>query len=96
MKVPNRPSYEVGWGLCVLFSWRPGQAVDANMNTEYLSPNQLHLRWSLHPESIRRIVRKGKIPAIKIGKRLRISLAEVEAYEAANLINQRKEIASHV
>ena len=52
----------------------------------YVSPRQLHERWGLHEESVRRILREGRIPAIRIGKRLRVALPDVEAYEAARRI----------
>jgi excisionase family DNA binding protein len=32
------------------------------------------------------MIREGRLPAIRIGKRLRIPLAEIEAYETANRI----------
>ena len=54
--------------------------------TSYVSPEELHNRWGLHTESIRRIVREGRLPAVRIGKRLRISLTEVEAFEARNQV----------
>ena len=60
------------------------------MNAQFLSPSQLHERWGFHPESLRRMIREGRLPAIRIGKRLRIPLAEIEAYETANrIISQR-------
>lgn len=42
----------------------------------YLNPGQLASRWGFHPESIRRKIRRGEIPAIAIGGRL---LVPVEA-----------------
>ncbi len=49
-----------------------------------ISPRQLHERWSFHPESIRRMIREGRLPAVRIGKHIRISLTDVEAFEHAN------------
>jgi excisionase family DNA binding protein len=57
-------------------------------STLFLTPRQLHERWNFHPESIRRIIREGRLPAIRIGKRLRIALADVEAFEAASRIGR--------
>jgi excisionase family DNA binding protein len=63
--------------------------VDGMDTPQYLSAHQLHLRWGLHTESVRRMTRSGRLPAIRIGKRLRIRLADVEAYESANRIQRR-------
>jgi len=58
----------------------------------YLSPRQIHFRWSCHEESIRRMIRNGRLPAIRFGnRRLRVAMADVEAYEASNRIKTRKE-----
>lgn len=57
-----------------------------NREEQFLSPAQLHERWSMHPESVRRILRQGRLPAIRIGRRLRVSLKEIETYEAANRV----------
>jgi len=62
------------------------------MNTHYLTPYELHQRWSFHVESIRRMVREGRIPAIRIGKRVRVALADVEAYEASNRKSHGKKV----
>jgi excisionase family DNA binding protein len=54
------------------------------MSTEsHLSPMKLHQRWGFHPESIRRMIRQGRLPAMRIGKRLLIAEADILAFEAA-------------
>ena len=40
------------------------------------------------------MVREGRLPAIRIGKRLRFSIVDIEAYEAASRVLRRKEVAS--
>lgn len=45
------------------------------------SPRQLAARWSFHEESIRRIIRDGRLPAMRLGKRLRVADADVLAFE---------------
>lgn len=64
------------------------------MSALYLSSRQLSERLSYHPESIRRMVREGRLPAIRIGKRLRFSMTDIEAYEAASRVLRRKDVAS--
>ena len=51
-------------------------------NVTYLSTNQLHERWGFHKESVRRMIREGRLSAVRFGKRLRVSLADIEAFEA--------------
>lgn len=60
--------------------------------TVYLSPRQLHERYGLHIESCRRLCRDGRLPAIRIGKRLRIALADVEAFETNSKLHRRTEV----
>lgn len=41
-------------------------------NKEYLSPNEIGAILSIHPNTIRNLVRKGKIESVKIGGSVRI------------------------
>lgn len=54
----------------------------------FLSSHQLQQRWGFHQESIRRMIREGRLPAVRFGKRLRVSLADIEAYENTNRLVQ--------
>ncbi len=53
------------------------------MNTppKFLDVVALQSRWDLHPESVRRLIRSGHLPAIRFGGRLRINLEDVTAFE---------------
>ena len=62
----------------------------------FYNPTQLHNRWSFHPESIRRMIRQGRLPAVRIGKRLLVSQADVEAFEQENPVVKNKGAATHV
>jgi excisionase family DNA binding protein len=55
-------------------------------HTLYLNPQQLCQRWAMHPESIRRMVRKKRLPGLRIGKSIRIAKADIEAFEAKHKI----------
>ena len=55
-------------------------------NTTFLNTYELCIRWGFHPESIRRMIRQGKIPAVRIGKSLRVSRSEVEALELSRKV----------
>ncbi|MSU37333.1 MAG: DNA-binding protein [Pedosphaera sp.] len=62
--------------------------------TSYLSPAQLHQRWQMHQESIRRMIRQGRLPAVRIGRRgLRVALCDVEAYELRSRVWVKPEVA---
>ena len=50
-------------------------------NERFITPTALARRWSFHPESVRRICRMGRLPTLRIGRRIRISLASIEAIE---------------
>lgn len=56
----------------------------------YLSPVQLAERVSFHPESIRNMIRQGRLPAVRIGNRLRVPLAEAEKFEQSVPVLPRK------
>lgn len=62
----------------------------------FYNPTQLHHRWSFHPESIRRMIRQGRLPAVRIGKRLLVAQADVEAFEQKNPVVTNKGAASRV
>ena len=47
----------------------------------YLTSADLAGRWQLHPESVRRILRQGRIPSVLVGRFHRVAIAVVEAIE---------------
>ena len=53
----------------------------------WLSPSQLARRWGVHPETILRLIRAGRLPALRVNARV-LKIAEVEA--AAHLATQAK------
>lgn len=53
---------------------------------QLLSPGATAARWEYHPESIRRLIRSGKLPAIRLGTRLRIPLKAIEEIENSGRI----------
>lgn len=58
------------------------QAILANNEFEVpLTPAQLARRWQLHPITLRRWVREGKLRCTRIGRGVRFSIAEVERIE---------------
>ena len=61
------------------------------LHDTFLNPSQLHTRWGFHPESIRRMVRQGRLPAVRIGKRLLVSQTDVEAFEQDHRVQPHAE-----
>ena len=48
-----------------------------NPPDDLLDADEAARRLGLHPETLRRLHRAGKIPAFKVGKKLRFDLAEI-------------------
>jgi excisionase family DNA binding protein len=55
--------------------------MESTIHSHYLRPSQLSQRWGFHAESIRRMIRQRRLPAVRIGKRLLVSQAAVETFE---------------
>jgi excisionase family DNA binding protein len=53
-------------------------------NAAYLTPTQISHRWSFHSESVRRMIRQGRLPAVRIGGRLLVAQGAIETFESAN------------
>lgn len=51
----------------------------------YFTPGQLAERWGFHVESVRRLLRLGKLPRVWIGRRLLIPAEAVKEYERDGL-----------
>ena len=58
---------------------------------KYLSSTDVCQRWQFHPESIRRMIRQGRLPAIRIGRRLLVAQGDVEAFESTRRVVPRSE-----
>jgi hypothetical protein len=55
-----------------------GQTVERdNLLTVY----DLAERWQFHPESVRRMIRQGRVPSFIVGRQHRVELAAVVAFE---------------
>lgn len=54
---------------------------------KFIDVSALKSRWDLHPESVRRIIRSGQLPAIRLGGRLRIDLEDIAAFEKSHRVN---------
>ena len=59
---------------------------------EFLTPAELATRWRWHPESIRRLLRQGRLPSLRLGGKRIIPVADVLAYEAAHLVGYSRQV----
>ena len=46
----------------------------------YVGVNEVADRLNIHPESVRRLIRQGKLPAIKFGNKWLVERATLEQY----------------
>lgn len=49
--------------------------------TPYLSAAEIAKRWSISTASVRRMILRGDLTYIKIGRSVRVPIASVESYE---------------
>jgi excisionase family DNA binding protein len=63
-----------------------GRKLPVMENKSLLDVTALSALWRLHPESIRRLIRAGRLPAVRFGRRLRIGLEAVQAYESSQRV----------
>ena len=56
---------------------RPAKAPAVEHEQKFLTTDQIAMRWHLHPESVRRIVREGRLPRIIIGRRIMVPLGAI-------------------
>lgn len=56
---------------------------------EFLTVAELALRWHLSPETVRRMIRDGRIPNVLIGRYHRVAVATVEAFETSGSLARR-------
>jgi hypothetical protein len=55
-----------------------------NQSSQFIDASALSSRWGLHPESVRRLIRAGKLPAIRICGRFRVWLDDVIVFETSS------------
>ncbi len=60
---------------------RPEVRLEQPCQPHFLTTAQLAERWHYHPVSVRNLVRSGALSCVRMGRRVRVPLAEVERYE---------------
>lgn len=56
---------------------------------QYYTVADVARRWQLHPESIRRMMRQGRLPRTIVGRRSLLARGAVEAFEKDGTIARR-------
>lgn len=60
---------------------RREQSQEAVKPSGFLTVAELPCRWRLHPESVRRMIREGRVPRVMVGRQNRVALSTIEALE---------------
>ncbi len=55
--------------------------------------NTAAARLDCHPETLRRIIRRGELTAVKVGSKWRVSETDLLAYLAAHTVEAKSESA---
>ena len=50
-------------------------------NELFCTPEEIAGRWGWHQESVRRLLRERRLPALKIGNRVLVKIADLIAFE---------------
>lgn len=60
---------------------------------EFMTAAEVAARWMVSEATVRAIIRKGELPAFKVGRSFRIRCDAVEAYEQRPL---EKKVGTHI
>jgi excisionase family DNA binding protein len=66
-------------------------------NTELLTPDEVADRLNLHVKTVRRYIREGQLPSVRIGKRYRVPIGALNAfaeYDRAEFPNSTSNLCS--
>jgi excisionase family DNA binding protein len=56
---------------------------------EFLTVAELAQRWQLNPETVRRMIRHGRLPSMLAGRHHRVAVATIEAFETSGSLPRR-------
>lgn len=84
--VREATSFDVGQFNQLLEKVLQRRALRETGDRQYLDTREISERLAFHQESVRRMIREGRLPATRLGKRLRVSLDDLEAFEAGHRV----------
>jgi hypothetical protein len=67
----------------------PTKTAEEKREPQFLSTAELAARWQLHRESVRRLVRQGRLPRMYAVRRILVPLSAVVDYERQSTIPSR-------
>jgi hypothetical protein len=68
----------------------PAKAAQKKPEPKFLNTAEVAARWQLHPESVRRLVREGRLPRIYIGRRSLVPLSAIIDCEEKGAVPSRR------
>ena len=84
--VREATSFDVGQFNQLLEKFLQRRALRETGERQYLDTRQISERLAFHQESVRRMIREGRLPATRMGKRLRVTLDDLEAFEVGHRV----------
>ena len=76
-------------GVAMLNNERTKREQQQNKIGEFLSVAELAQRWQLNPETVRRMIRDGRIPSMLAGRHHRVALVTVVGFEKDGSLPRR-------
>jgi excisionase family DNA binding protein len=58
-------------------------------SAEFLTVAEVAQRWQLNPETVRRMIRDGRIPSVLAGRHHRVAAATIAAFETSGSLPRR-------
>ena len=68
----------------------PAKVAQAKLEPQFLNTAEVAARWQLHPESVRRLVREGRLPRMSIGRRSMVPLGAIIECEKKGAVPSRR------
>jgi hypothetical protein len=65
-------------------------ALEEKRQPEFLNTADIAARWQLHPESVRRMARQGRLPRMFMARRILVPLSAIVEYERQNTLACRR------
>jgi hypothetical protein len=66
------------------------KAAQEKPEPKFLNTAEVAARWQLHPESVRRLVRQGRLPRMNIGRRSLVPLSAIIDCEEKGAVPSRR------
>ena len=68
----------------------PAKAAHRKPEPKFLNTAEVAARWQLHPESVRRLVREGRLPRMSVGRRILVPMTAIVDCEEGGVVPSRR------